>query len=211
MFLLANPDETDIRAACRQAFLRADTDKSGSLSHREFTRLVRQLTGRAATKRMLTKLLRMVDSDQSGVVTLEEFVKFTAPVTGIDEAEYDADVDGDAPPGVRKSGGRAVHVDGGEEKGIRRQNSHRDEFACTVRSMSLPTHNSWPLTRCLHPVPPPCPRTRTTRTRDVRHTSCAPPVRVAGAETAPPGREAEDGEGFDAADATPGRGDWRGG
>ena len=38
-------------------------------------KLVKQLTGRAASKKLLGKLLRMIDADQTGNVSLDEFVR----------------------------------------------------------------------------------------------------------------------------------------
>ena len=86
MFLLANPLAVDINKACKDAFHAADKDKGGTLSYLEFSKLVSGLTGRAVSQKLIRKLLRMIDVDQSGVITIEEFVKFTAPVSSADAA-----------------------------------------------------------------------------------------------------------------------------
>lgn len=79
MFARANPADGDVLETCSREFARADTDGSGTLSHREFDELIKRLTGEAASARMLKKLLRMVDIDQSGKVEVDEFLKFAAP------------------------------------------------------------------------------------------------------------------------------------
>ena len=92
MFVRANPTVPDMLEKCYQAFIASDTDADGSLSHKEFSQLVRQLTGEAASTKMLKKLLRMIDIDQSGQVDVEEFLRFAAPLQSEDGAD-DVDIE----------------------------------------------------------------------------------------------------------------------
>lgn len=80
MFLRAHPTKDDILEACFEAFVAHDTDSSGRLSHKEFSVLVAQLTGEEASSRMMRRLLRMMDTDQSGEIEVEEFLRFAAPL-----------------------------------------------------------------------------------------------------------------------------------
>ena len=80
MFVRANPSTSDMLDACFQAFAQFDADGSGHLSHREFSELIRHLTGEAASGRMLRRLLRMIDVDASGKVEVQEFLRFAAPL-----------------------------------------------------------------------------------------------------------------------------------
>ena len=68
--------------ACDRAFAAADADKTGTLNHKEFATLVKRITGEAASSKMLKKLLRLIDADMSGVVEIEEWLRFAAPLDG---------------------------------------------------------------------------------------------------------------------------------
>ena len=80
MFQRANPETADMLEACFVEFQRLDVDGSGHLDHREFAALIRQLTGEAASEKMLRRLLRMIDIDDSGKVEVQEFLRFSAPL-----------------------------------------------------------------------------------------------------------------------------------
>ena len=68
--------------ACDEAFAQVDVDGSGAISHKEFAALIKRITGDAASKKMLKKLLRLIDSDSSGHVDMAEFLRFAAPIDG---------------------------------------------------------------------------------------------------------------------------------
>ena len=80
MFVRAHPDmpRTEILEACDRAFVELDVDGTGTLTRKEFAELIKQLTGHVASKKMLHKLLRIVDADVSGCVCIEEFLQFVA-------------------------------------------------------------------------------------------------------------------------------------
>lgn len=90
MFVRANPGVHDVLEACNAAFAQLDADGSGYLSHKEFMDLLRGITGEACSAKMLKRLLRLVDVDQSGRVDLEEFLRFAAPTfnNDLDTLDY---------------------------------------------------------------------------------------------------------------------------
>ena len=89
LFVRANPEvsKADMLEACERAFVAFDTDGCGTLSRKEFAALIKSLTGDAASKKMLDKLLRLVDVDASGYVCIDEFLHFAAVLD--DHDEYD--------------------------------------------------------------------------------------------------------------------------
>ena len=78
MFTLTNPGQS-IEVTCEEQFRKADTDSGGSLSYKEFGALVDRVTGeKKLPKAALKRLLRAIDTDQQGHITLHEFLKFVA-------------------------------------------------------------------------------------------------------------------------------------
>ena len=123
MFVRAHDETSDILELCYEGFKSHDVDADGTLSHKEFAHLVRTLTGEAASTKMVRKLLRMIDIDQSGKVCSEEFLRFAAPL--------DKDHDG-----------RDVDIEVLERRiGLMVQN-HERETKLRLSTSSLHSHNS---------------------------------------------------------------------
>ena len=81
IFVLTNTSSEPMEAICEREFKAADADSNGLLSHKEFTTLCRKLLGDTAPKHTLKRILRVIDNDQSGGITLEEFVEFARPAS----------------------------------------------------------------------------------------------------------------------------------
>ncbi|TYZ68318.1 hypothetical protein PybrP1_010242, partial [[Pythium] brassicae (nom. inval.)] len=76
--------DLELRETTRAAFARYDEDASGAIDARELRRLVEDLGG-ALTDRDLSAALRVLDSDGSGTIELDEFVRWwTRKATDLD-------------------------------------------------------------------------------------------------------------------------------
>ena len=87
IFVLTNTSSEPMVALCERECKAADADGNGLLSHKEFTVLCRKLLGDTAPKHTLKRILRVIDNDQSGGITLDEFVEFARPAS-LRDAEH---------------------------------------------------------------------------------------------------------------------------
>jgi len=90
MFAVVNPGlaSTGLSAVCVRAFSDADADGSGQISHREFRLMVQRLTGSTMSLTNLKRVIRVIDTDQSGSINLKEFMLFVGVNEVADASPY---------------------------------------------------------------------------------------------------------------------------